>query len=62
MELYELTHGIPDLIVDFLNRWRLFIMQYNNEENRLLAEFRDALLPDLMSGKIDLSGENAGSV
>jgi hypothetical protein len=37
-------------------------MHYNEEENRLLAEFRDALLPDLMSGKINLSGEGADSV
>ena len=30
------------------------IMYLNNEENRYLAEFRDALLPELMSGKIDV--------
>ena len=28
------------------------IMYLNNEENRYLAEFRDALLPELMSGRI----------
>lgn len=44
--------GVPDLILDFLNVWRHFLMHWNNEENRLLAEFRDALLPELMSGKI----------
>ena len=32
------------------------IMYLNNEENRVLAELRDALLHDLMSGKIDISG------
>lgn len=47
--------GVPDLIIDFLNKWKLFVMYYNNEENRILAELRDALLPDLMSGKIDVS-------
>jgi len=26
----------------------------NQEENRYLSELRDALLPDLMSGKINL--------
>ena len=31
------------------------IMYLNNEENRYLAEFRDALLPDLMSGKIEVA-------
>ena len=25
-----------------------------NEENRILAEFRDALLPELMSGRIEV--------
>ena len=30
------------------------IIYLNNEENRLLAEFRDALLPELMSGKIEV--------
>ena len=29
------------------------IMYLNNEENRYLAEFRDAILPELMSGKIE---------
>lgn len=29
-------------------------MYWNDEENRLLAEFRDALLPKLMSGEIEL--------
>ena len=29
-------------------------MYLNDEENRYLAEFRDALLPELMSGKIDV--------
>jgi hypothetical protein len=30
-------------------------MYLNNEENRVLAEFRDALLNDLMSGKIEVT-------
>ena len=46
--------GIPDLIVSFLHNWKFLIMALNNEENRLLAEFRDALLPKLMSGEIEL--------
>ena len=46
--------GIPELIVMFLNFWKQHIMYLNNEENRLLAEFRDALLPELMSGKIEI--------
>jgi len=47
--------GIHPLILDFLNHWKQMIYYLNEEENRLLAEFRDALLPDLMSGKINVS-------
>ena len=46
--------GIHPLIIDFLNHWKQMIMYLNTEENRLLAEFRDALLPELMSGKIKI--------
>ena len=46
--------GIHPLILDFLNHWRQMIVYLNNEENRYLAEFLDALLPDLMSGKIEV--------
>lgn len=44
--------GIHPLILDFLNHWKQMIMYLNNEENRYLAEFRDALIPELMSGRI----------
>ena len=47
--------GIHPLILDFLNHWRQMIVYLNNEENRYLVEFRDALLPDLMSGKIEVN-------
>lgn len=50
--------GIHPLIIDFLNHWRQMIMYLNTEENRYLAEFRDALLPELMSGKIKMEDEN----
>ena len=46
--------GIPNLIIMFLNSWKQCIMYLNDEENRILAEFRDALLPELMSGKIQI--------
>lgn len=46
--------GIHPLIIDFLNHWKQMIMYLNNEENRVLAEFRDALLPELMSGNIQI--------
>ena len=46
--------GIHPLVLDFLSHWKQMIMYLNNEENRYLAEFRDALLPELMSGKIEV--------
>lgn len=46
--------GIHPLILDFLNHWKNLIIYLNNEENRLLAEFRDALIPELMSGNIEI--------
>ena len=46
--------GIHPLILNFLSHWKQMIMYLNNEENRYLAEFRDALLPDLMNGKIEV--------
>lgn len=46
---------LPEILSLFLQMWKQHIMYLNNEENRILAEFRDALLPDLMSGKINLN-------
>lgn len=34
--------------------WKQHIMYLNEQENIFLAEFRDALIPDLMSGKIEV--------
>ena len=45
--------GVPLLIQDFLTRYGQRVRFLNEEENRLLAEYRDALLPKLMSGEID---------
>jgi len=33
----------------------LDIVQHNNNENETLANIRDTLLPQLMSGKLDVS-------
>lgn len=49
--------NIHPLIIDFLNHWKQMIMYLNQEENRYLAEFRDALLPELMSGRIQIEEE-----
>ena len=45
---------IPIMISDFIAAWTQYIRLLNNESNRYLAEFRDALLPDLISGKIEI--------
>lgn len=47
--------NVSTILMSILQMWKQHIMYLNNEENRYLAELRDALLPDLMSGKIDLS-------
>lgn len=41
------------LLMFFLPMWKQHIYYLNLEENRLLAELRDAMLPDLMSGKLN---------
>lgn len=46
---------LSSVLIMILNTWKQHIYYLNNEENRYLAELRDALLPDLMSGKIQLS-------
>lgn len=46
---------LPEVVTQFLCSWsnRLFFL--NCEANRLLAEMRDAMLPELLSGRIDVS-------
>ena len=46
--------GVYDFTLMFLQMWKQHIMYLNNEENRILAEMRDALLNDLMTGKIEV--------
>lgn len=38
--------------------WKQHILYLNQRENIFLAELRDAILPDLMSGKLDLSKQD----
>ncbi len=45
------------LIAIFMPMWKQHIFYLNQEENRLLAELRDAMLPELMSGKLELPAE-----
>lgn len=44
---------LSSVLVMILNGWKQHIYYLNQEENRYLAELMDALLPDLMSGKIE---------
>ena len=39
----------------FLPMFKQHIYYLNTVENKLLAELRDAILPDLLSGNIDVS-------
>lgn len=49
------SEGIPRSVMLFVEEWKTLMTYLNDEENRLLAELRDALLPDIMNGKIDVS-------
>ena len=40
-----------------LQTWKTMLHYFNNEENRYLKELRDKLLPDLMTGKLEIEGE-----
>lgn len=46
---------LSSLINFFLPMWKQHVFYLNQEENRLLAELRDAMLPELMSGKLDVT-------
>lgn len=48
---------LSHLFAFFLNSWKQDIDLLNTLENTYLTELRDALLPDLMSGNVDLFGE-----
>jgi type I restriction-modification system DNA methylase subunit len=46
--------SISSIFEIFLPMWRQHMFYLNTLENKYLAELRDALLPDLMSGKIEV--------
>jgi len=45
---------LSSIFMMIFQMWKQHIYFLNNEENRYLAELRDKLLPDLMSGKVQL--------
>lgn len=44
--------NLSSLINFFIPMWKQHVFYLNQEENRLLAELRDAMLPDLMNGTL----------
>lgn len=45
---------LSSVLFMILNTWKQHIFYLNQEENRYLAELRDALMPELLSGKIEV--------
>lgn len=45
---------LPDMLLQFFSVWKNQIALLNTMQSQYLAELRDALLPDLMSGKINI--------
>lgn len=45
---------LPDIFLQFFAVWKNQISLLNRMQNQYLAELRDALLPDLMSGKLEV--------
>ena len=46
--------NLPEILLQFLNVWKNQIALLNTMQNQYLVELRDSLLPDLMSGKINI--------
>jgi hypothetical protein len=46
--------ALSDIFMMIMQMYKQHIVYLNNEENRYLAELREALLPDLMSGRINV--------
>lgn len=46
--------NLPEFISIFFNMWKQYAMMMNSSENRLLMELRDALLPKLIEGDLDV--------
>ena len=45
---------LSSVLINIIPMWKQHIYYLNTEENRLLSELRDKLLPELMKGKIDV--------
>lgn len=51
---------LPDIFLQFFGVWKNQIALLNTMQNQYLAELRDSISPDLMSGKIDVSNVTVG--
>ena len=49
---------LSEILLLVINQYKEHLIYLNNRENRYLAELRDALLPDLMSGKINIDNNS----
>lgn len=47
--------AVPGIFIQFFSVWKNQIDLMNTMENQYMSELRDAMLPDLMIGKIDVS-------
>lgn len=45
---------LSTIFLSVLQMWKQHIMYLNEQENIILAEYRDAILPDFMSGKLEI--------
>lgn len=45
---------LPDILLQFFGVWKNQITLLNTMQNQYLTELKDALLPDLMSGKLEI--------
>ena len=45
---------LPEILMHFLSAWKTQIALLNTMQSQYITELRDALLPELMSGKIEL--------
>lgn len=47
---------LPEIFLQFFSVWKNQIALLNTMQNQYLSELRDAALPDLMSGKLEING------
>ncbi len=51
---------MSEILLSILQMWKQHIIFLNNQENRLLDELRNTLLPKMMGGEIDMKDVEIG--